>query len=104
MAREKKKRNCSERGRLVNQPQAKTRERRYAVEGKGAKSLLILVKGDPISKNVERDAKRARFSGQIVKFSEEQAREQHTPLPLLIKEGELPVGPDALIKYFRASP
>ena len=65
------------------------------------KSVLILVKNDPVSKMVERDAKKAGFTGEIVKLSLEQARVQGTPLPLLIKNHES-WGPDGLVEYFKS--
>lgn len=65
-------------------------------------SVLILVKGDPFSRAVEKDARQAGFSGQFVKLSTIEAGLQATPLPLLIigKNHET-LGPDELVKYFK---
>jgi len=66
----------------------------------GDDSVLILIKGDPFSRTVEKDARRARFSGRIIKLSLKEAISQGTPLPLLIKNHKSWAA-DGLVEYFR---
>jgi len=63
-------------------------------------SLLILVRGDPFSKIVEKEAREAGFKGQVMKLPMKEAIHQGTPLPLLF-EGRESLGPDELAVYFK---
>jgi hypothetical protein len=67
----------------------------------GNESVLILVKGDPHSKDVEKSARRAGFSGRLIKLSFREAVRQATPLPLLITKDHESWGPCGLVSYFR---
>lgn len=64
------------------------------------KDILFLVEGDELSRQLKEEVKNAEFGGDIVTFSIEEARQQRTPLPLLVTGGTT-YGPTLLRDYFR---
>jgi len=63
--------------------------------------VLFLIEGDEFSAQIEKEAKKAKFSGTIVKLSNDEAMVQTTTLPLLVKGAES-LGPNSLCAYFRS--
>jgi len=65
------------------------------------KAILFLAAGDRISEEAKKEAEKAGFSGEIITFSEEEARAQRTPLPLLVVDTRS-YGPISVRDYFRS--